>query len=139
MTAKTRTWLEDLPPESCADLLEHSWLGRLGVITAGHPEIFPVNHVYERETGCVVFPTGAGTKLHTALSSTLVAFEVDGVDDDGAGWSVMMVGSAEEETDPGAIARFTGLRRSDWALSERSHWLRIRPGKVTGRRIYLVE
>lgn len=139
MSAKTRTWLEDLSPRECADLLERSWLGRLGVITAGHPEIFPVNHVYEPESGCVLFPTRAATKLHSALGSTLVAFEVDGVEDDGSGWSVMMVGRAEEETDPQVIARASGLRRAAWALNERSHWLRIRPTKLTGRRISLVE
>lgn len=135
-----RTWLEDLTPQECADLLESSWLGRLGVIVDGHSEIFPVNHVFDRPTFTIVFPTNARTKLHSALSEALVAFEVDGVyPDELAGWSVLVVGAAVEETDHDAIARAMGLRRAAWAVSERTHWLRIEPVKVTGRRIYLVD
>ena len=134
-----RTWLEDLSPRECADLLESSWLGRLGVIVDGHPEIFPVNHAFDRATGTIVFPTNARTKLHRALEEALVAFEVDGVyADELIGWSVLVVGPAEEETDPVAIARAMALRRAAWAVSEHTHWLRIQPVKVTGRRIFLV-
>lgn len=136
----SRTWLEDIPTSECADLLEASWLGRLGVVVDGHPEIFPVNHVYDRATGTVLFPTPPGTKLENALGSPLVAFEVDGMlPDDLVGWSVLLVGAAEEVTDPEVIASAASLRRAVWALSERSHWLRIRPVKLTGRRIFLVE
>lgn len=135
-----RTWLEDLPPRECADLLELSWLGRLGVTVDGHPEIFPVNHAFDRPTGTIIFPTNARTKLHSALQEPLVAFEVDGVyPDEMAGWSVLVVGAAEEETDHDAIAWAMGLRRATWAVSEHTRWLRIRPVKVTGRRIYLVD
>jgi hypothetical protein len=47
-------------------------------IVNGRPQIFPVNHVYDRPSGCVVFPTRAGIKLHGALDWPWVAFEVDG-------------------------------------------------------------
>ena len=140
MTSLSRTWLEDIPTDECADLLESSWIGRLGVIVDDHPEIFPVNHVYERPTGAILFPTTPGTKMRSAVSSPSVAFEVDGVLSDRlVGWSVLLVGVAEEITDPETIAAATSLRRAVWAQSERSHWLRVRPLKVTGRRIYLVE
>lgn len=140
MAPVRRTWLEDIPTHECVELLEASWLGRLGVVVDGHPEIFPVNHVYERATRSVLFPTPPTTKFRSALSSVSVAFEVDGVrDDELVGWSVLVLGVAEEVTDPETIAAATSLRRAVWALSERSHWLRIRPLKVTGRRIFLVE
>lgn len=134
-----RTWLEELHPRDCAILLEASWLGRLGVVVDGHPEIFPVNHAYEPETGGVVFPSNARTKLHAALENPLVAFEVDGVDDTGAGWSVMLVGPAEEVTDPREIRRAVARRKVQWAASDHSHWLRIRRARITGRRITMVE
>lgn len=138
--APDRTWLEDLSPGECADLLEATWLGRLGVTVDGHPEIFPVNHVFERPTGTIIFPTNARTKLHRALGQDVVAFEVDGVQSDPlVGWSVLVVGPAEVETDPDAIARAMSLRRAVWAVSEHTRWLRIRPLKVTGRRIFLVD
>ena len=61
------TYVVDIGPEDCADLLASSSLGRLGVIVDGRPEIYPVNHVYDRETGCVVFPSNPRTKLRAAL------------------------------------------------------------------------
>ena len=100
------TYLLHLDPDACADVLASATLGRLGVIVDGRPEIFPVNHVYDRQTGCVAFPTNVGTKLRAALDWPWVAFEVDGVEHDGgAGWSVLVVGRAETITDPDAVAR----------------------------------
>ena len=100
------TYLIDLDAEDCADLLAASTLGRLGVVVEGRPEIFPVNHVYDRDSGCIWFPTNARTKLRAALDWPWVAFEVDGVDPDGdGGWSVAVVGKAEVVTDPGEVAR----------------------------------
>jgi len=134
-----RTWLEDVAPQECADLLESSWIGRLGVTVDGHPEIFPVNHVFDRLSGTILFPTNARTKLHCALEEPLVAFEVDGVyTDQLVGWSVLVVGAAQEETDADAIAWAMAMRRAAWAVSEHTRWLRIHPVKITGRRIFLV-
>ena len=130
------TFLVDIKPKTCAELLEAATLGRLGVILDGRPEIFPVNHVYDRVSGCVVFPTNDRTKLHAALDWPWVAFEVDGVDDsDTSGWSVLVVGRAEEITDPEEITRLTGQRHVPWRADSAVHWLRIVPSKVTGRRI----
>ena len=113
--AATLTYVIEIPPDECARLLASSSLGRLGVVVAGRPEIFPVNHVYDRASGCIVFPTNDRTKLHAALDWPWVAFEVDGVDDGGAsGWSVLVVGRAEEITDPEEIARLTGQRDVLW-------------------------
>lgn len=134
-----QTWLIDLSPEQCADLLAATPLGRLGVVINGRPEIFPVNHVYDRATGTVAFPTNARTKLHAALDWPDVAYEVDGVEPDGeSGWSVAVVGRAEEITAPDAIARLTRERHVLWRPGETSHWIRIVPEKVTGRRISAV-
>ena len=134
MTA--RTWLLDIPEEECHELLESSVLGRVGVIVAGRPEIFPVSHVYDRHSGSVVFPTNPRTKLHAALDWPWIAFEVDGFDADGAGgWSVLVVGHAEEVTDPDDIARVVAHRRVLWRAGDQVRWLRIVPSKITGRRI----
>lgn len=101
-----QTWLVDISPQECAELLSTSKLGRLGVIIDGRPEIFPVNHVYDHETGSVAFPTNARTKLHGSLEWSSVAHEIDGVEaDDAGGWSVAMTGTAVEITDPAEITR----------------------------------
>jgi uncharacterized protein len=134
--ARTRTYVVDMHPNDCAQLLASSSLGRLGVIVAGRPEIFPVNHVYDHDKGCVAFPTNDGTKLRAALDWPWVAYEVDGVAADGeAGWSVLVVGRAEEITDEAEIARLEGRRRVTWRAGAGVTWLRIVPAKMSGRRI----
>ncbi len=134
-----QTWLINISPEECADLLASSELGRLGVVVEGRPQIFPVNHVYDRPSGCVLFPTRAGTKVHAALDWPWVAFEVDGLEPDGdGGWSVLVVGRAELVEDPGDVARAAQARRVLWAAGRGTRWLRIVPTTMTGRRISAV-
>jgi nitroimidazol reductase NimA-like FMN-containing flavoprotein (pyridoxamine 5'-phosphate oxidase superfamily) len=136
---QVQTWLIDVSAGECADLLATSTVGRLAVVTSGRPEIFPVNHVYDHPSGCVVFPTKAGTKLHAALDWPWVAFEVDGLDPSGdGGWSVLVVGRAEEITDADEVARSARARAVLWAAGPGVHWVRIVPSKVTGRRISAV-
>ena len=133
---RAQTWLLDIETEQCEELLAGSTLGRLGVIVDGRPEIFPVNHVFDRESRCVTFPTNARTKLHAALNWPWVAYEVDGVEaDDAGGWSVLVVGRAEEITDPDDIGRVAQLRHGLWRSGDAVHWVRVVPAKVTGRRI----
>jgi hypothetical protein len=49
---------------------------------------------YALDGDTVVFQTDPGTKLHGAIRDA-VAFEIDGVDGDRRGWSVLVVGRAE--------------------------------------------
>jgi nitroimidazol reductase NimA-like FMN-containing flavoprotein (pyridoxamine 5'-phosphate oxidase superfamily) len=139
MTRVVMTWLVDLSAEECAERLAASPLGRLAVVVDGRPEIFPVNHVYDRATSSVVFPTNAGTKLHGALDWPWVGYEVDGVEQDGdGGWSVALVGAAREITDRAEIDRLERERHVLWAAGPSARWIRIVPSKMTGRRISAV-
>jgi uncharacterized protein len=134
-----QTWLMDISRQECDKLLASTPLGRIGVVVDGRPEVFPVNHVFDRSSCTVTFPTNDRTKLHAALSWPWVAYEVDGVEpDDTGGWSVMVVGRAEEITDEADIARLARQRRVLWRPGEVSRWVRIVPSKVTGRRISAV-
>lgn len=128
------TFLVEIPPDECAELLASAKIGRLGVVVEGRPEIFPVNHVVEEETGAIVFPTRPGTKLHGALGWPWVAFEVDGMDPE-SGWSVMVVGRAEEVAEADVRRRAASQRSILWAGGADAVWVRIVPEKVTGRRI----
>jgi nitroimidazol reductase NimA-like FMN-containing flavoprotein (pyridoxamine 5'-phosphate oxidase superfamily) len=134
-----QTWHVEIGAEECARLLASAVVGRLGVIVDGRPQIFPVNHVYDPASGCVAFPTQQGTKLRAALSWPFVAFEVDGLEPgDKGGWSVLVVGTAEEITDPAEIRTLTGRRHVLWVADRSAHWVRIVPATVTGRRISAV-
>jgi nitroimidazol reductase NimA-like FMN-containing flavoprotein (pyridoxamine 5'-phosphate oxidase superfamily) len=131
-----QTWSIHLDEEQSRRLLASTAIGRLGVVVKGRPEIFPVAHVYDEASGCVLFPSRAGTKLDACLDWPWVAFEADGLDlDEQRGWSVLVVGRAEEVTDAEAIARARAERRVPWAAGPAARWLRIVPAKVTGREI----
>jgi uncharacterized protein len=130
------TALFDIHPEDCADLLASATLGRLAVVVDGRPEIFPVNHLYDRDSGSVIFPADIGTDLHAVLSSSWVAFEADGVAADGSrGWSVLVVGRAEEIVDGDLIAELSTEQERLWRTGATARWIRVVPSKVTGRRI----
>ena len=137
-TRAVQTWLVELSAAECTDLLTTTPLGRLGVVVEGRPEIFPVNHMYDETSGCVVFPTNRRTKLHAALDWPWVAYEIDGETPDGSGWSVMVVGKAETITDVDRIAGIAPRRTAGWAASGDATWVRIVPSKITGRRISAV-
>ena len=125
-----------LDPEDCADLLASAPLGRLAVVVDGRPEVFPVNHVYDRASGCVAFASQPGTKLDAALRGSWVAFEADGVSADGSrGWSVLVVGRAEVIDAPETIARMDQGRDRLWRTVGNARWVRVVPSKMTGRRI----
>jgi nitroimidazol reductase NimA-like FMN-containing flavoprotein (pyridoxamine 5'-phosphate oxidase superfamily) len=97
--------------------------------------VFPVNFVLDRNM--VVFRTDEGTKLDAAARGCRVAFEIDGTDEAArSGWSVLIRGEATEVTDPAELARLRKLRVSPWAPGAKTHYVRILPAKLTGRRIW---
>ncbi|MEW6470825.1 MAG: pyridoxamine 5'-phosphate oxidase family protein [Actinomycetota bacterium] len=126
--------LEVLSAEECHDLLRRNTVGRVGVSFAALPAIFPVN--YAVLDGDVVFLTGDGTKLRAALAQAVVVFEVDDFDATvPSGWSVMAVGVAHEITDPAELAAARKLRLRPFAGGDRTHFVRVHPELVSGRRI----
>ena len=98
--------------------------------------IRPVNYAFDDQTQSVVFRSALGSKLREGLSSGTAAFEIDGSDPvDRAGWSVIIVGEAEEVTDPAEIEQLEDLQLESWDPSVKTHWVRIRATSASGRRI----
>jgi len=98
--------------------------------------IRPVNYAFDDQTQCVVFRSALGSKLREGLSSGTAAFEIDGTDPvDQTGWSVIVVGEAEEVTDPAEIERLEDFELEPWAPGVKTHWVRIRATSASGRRI----
>jgi nitroimidazol reductase NimA-like FMN-containing flavoprotein (pyridoxamine 5'-phosphate oxidase superfamily) len=128
-----RTGLEILDRAECFARLERCSLGRIAVVVAGRPYVFPVNFVVDN--GAIVLRTDEGTKLHGARNGW-VAFECDGTDDVyHTGWSVLASGIPEEVDNDLEIARLAKVRLALWCPGPKSTWLRIRPSNITGRRI----
>jgi uncharacterized protein len=125
---------QELTKSECFELLAQQHLGRVAVVDDRGPVVFPVNFVLDRHM--VVFRTDAGTKLDAACRGRRVAFEVDGTDAAAhTGWSVLIRGEAVEVTDPAELARLRKLPLDPWAPGAKTHYVRILPTVLTGRRI----
>lgn len=130
-----RTGLEIIDPDECRRLLAADEVGRLAIVDGGSPAMFPVNYALDGDA--IVFRTAPGTKLSQGVRGT-VAFEVDDFDREArAGWSVIVVGRLEEVTeyDSRTLERVTQLPVEPWTGGEKSHWMRLVPSRVSGRRI----
>jgi nitroimidazol reductase NimA-like FMN-containing flavoprotein (pyridoxamine 5'-phosphate oxidase superfamily) len=125
--------LEILPPAECERLLQTQSVGRVAVGGA-RPGVFPV--LFAVLDGDVVFRTAPGEKLMAAALNRELVFEVDDFDvDSRSGWSVNVLGAAEEIEEPAELARATGLGLEPWAGEVRDRYVRIHATEVTGRRI----
>src|SRR5271166_5359916 len=124
----------ELTRSECFELLASEHLGRVAVTDDRGPVVFPVNFTLDRHT--VVFRTEAGTKLHAASRGSRVCFEVDGTDLAArTGWSVIVRGEITEVTDRAELARLRELPLRVWGPGARTHYVRILPAQLTGRRI----
>ena len=125
---------QELTKSECFELLAREHLGRVAVVDDRGPMVFPVNFVLDRHM--VVFRTDEGTKLDAARRGSRVAFEIDGTDAaTRTGWSVVVRGEAVEVTDPAELARLRKLPLHPWAPGAKTHYVRILPAALTGRRI----
>lgn len=126
--------LEILSQAQCFALLKRGTVGRVAVTVAALPAIFPVNYTVLHDQ--IVFLTGEGTKLRAAVDRAVVAFQIDHFDQSaGTGWSVMAVGLAEEITDTEELRTARQLNLHPFASGDRSHFVRISPEFISGRRI----
>lgn len=98
-------------------------VGRLVVSLPDGPAVFPLNFTVDDDA--ILFRTQVGTKL-SAITRSLVTFEVDDVDASGRGWTVNFQGLAQEvlEGDPVAV--------DTWPGGDRPHVVRITPFRVYG-------
>ncbi|BCZ20441.1 pyridoxamine 5'-phosphate oxidase family protein [Mycobacterium senriense] len=120
-----------LPVHECWELLGSLALGRLVTYADGQPDIFPVNYVVQRRT--VLFRTAAGTKLVSSAIDNRVLFEVDDHNVAEA-WSVIVRGTARSLRTPEELEEAERAQVLPWTRPEKTHYVRIVPQSVTGRR-----
>jgi uncharacterized protein len=124
----------ELSKSECFELLAGERLGRLAFVDELGPIVLPVNFVVDRHM--VVIRTDEGTKLSAATHGDHVAFEVDHIDPAmGTGWSVLIRGEVTEVTDELELARLGDLPLFSLAPGPKSHYVRVLPAMITGRRI----
>jgi uncharacterized protein len=127
----------ELPANACWALLRSCEVGRLAVVVAERPEIFPVNYVVDH--GSVVFRTATGTKLDRSVERA-VAFEADGyVPERGEAWSVVVKGRAREISGGYELLDTADLPLFPWHAAPKQRFVRIVPEEITGRRFRVVD
>jgi nitroimidazol reductase NimA-like FMN-containing flavoprotein (pyridoxamine 5'-phosphate oxidase superfamily) len=125
--------LDVLNRRQCLDLLQGVRVGRLVFTEDALPAVQPVNFRLWRDD--VVIRVAGGAKLAAASENRVVAFEADELDADlGTGWSVTVVGHAQEVTDVDELVEMAGTFVQPWVDGRRDHFVRIRSEKMTGRR-----
>lgn len=132
---RDRTGVEILDDAACERLLASSTVGRVGFVAEGDVVILPVT--YGMDSSRVVFRTANGEKLHAAVLGRAFSFEIDGWDaTTRSGWSVLIKGVGEEVWRADEVAALEKLDVEPWTNPEaRTHWIRIRPDEVSGRRV----
>lgn len=115
------------------DLLASRQVGRFSYVArAGVPDVVPVNYALDGHD--IVIRSGPGPKLQAAERRDVVAFEVDDIDEDGQrGWSVVVHGKAVALSPNEQHQLATDAL--PWATGPRSHVIRIRTTRITGRRL----
>lgn len=119
----------ELDPAECERLLDEKAVGRVAFWSPEGPTVLPVNYV-QAEDG-VRFRTSPYGSLALHAGGTVVAFEVDDVDDfTQSGWSVLVRGVAEV-----LLGRVPGREPDPWPQGVKSVMIRVRPETLTGRRV----
>jgi nitroimidazol reductase NimA-like FMN-containing flavoprotein (pyridoxamine 5'-phosphate oxidase superfamily) len=139
--AEPETQLVEVERDECLRLLAATDLGRLAVNVPGWPPLIrPVNYVFDERSNSVVFRSARGSKFTSLVMSGEAAFEIDAIEPAGhSGWSVIVVGVAEEVTNAADVHRLEQLGLRPLAPGSKPHWIRIRANVVSGRRIVVVD
>lgn len=135
MTMTTSNELHALAFRECFELLRTQSVGRLVFTEQALPAIRLVN--YRLHNGEIALRLGHSSWL-PRLDRTVVAFEVDNVDDSThTGWSVVVVGKARLVHDVDELVMLCDPAHRPWPSGQRDQVLCIDTGQVTGRRLRL--
>ena len=126
--------LRSLSADECRALLRAGGIGRVGVSVGALPAIFPVRFALLGHD--IVFPVATGSVLADAVTNAVVAFEADSVDDDeGTGWSVLVVGRGSAIDDAGPLDAVRELSVSPWGSADGDQFISVPVELISGREI----
>jgi nitroimidazol reductase NimA-like FMN-containing flavoprotein (pyridoxamine 5'-phosphate oxidase superfamily) len=127
--------IENLPRAECLRLIGSVRIGRIFYTQWAMPAVAVVDFALNGDES-IVFRIEAGGRLWSAIRRAVVGFEADRIDEvTHSGWSVTVVGRAEEVVNASEVTELRTLGLDPWAPGERGHFIQIRPEIVTGRRI----
>lgn len=135
-TPRRAASFQTIDTDECMTLLESREVGRVAFSGEDGILVFPVNHVVHE--GHIYFRTSPYALIVEKLQrGGRVSFQVDDVEEFlRAGWSVLVMGTAELVDPHDALQTLPSTHHPDpWAGGSRSVTVRIRPSRVTGRRV----
>jgi nitroimidazol reductase NimA-like FMN-containing flavoprotein (pyridoxamine 5'-phosphate oxidase superfamily) len=131
---------EVLDEAECLRLISPGGIGRLADAGRYGPTVLPVNYVVHEDT--IVFRTAHDSPtdedLRTGISDAeyKVAFEIDELRPESReGWSVLVQGPVYHVSSESERASVLQAGVEPWAGGDRELFLRIRPTRITGRRV----
>jgi nitroimidazol reductase NimA-like FMN-containing flavoprotein (pyridoxamine 5'-phosphate oxidase superfamily) len=127
--------LEVLTEQECFRLLAGVPVGRIVFTDRALPAVQPVNFAVDDRT--VIIRTVPHSRLSTAATGAVVAFEADEFADDRVrtAWSVVAVGQATGITEQDEVRNARRLGLQSWTSSAGEHYLRIAIEIISGRRL----
>lgn len=127
--------LRVLDLEECLVRLRGAVVGRIAFVHEGEPVVLPITIGLDGTS--VVFRTSWGSKLQMAGDTGAVAVEVDEIDvERGAGWSVLVKGTAALEYDATLTARWERLGVPMWLdPTAETFWVRVSAEEISGREL----
>jgi nitroimidazol reductase NimA-like FMN-containing flavoprotein (pyridoxamine 5'-phosphate oxidase superfamily) len=126
--------LRAISATECFDLLESIGIGRVGFTTTDGVMMLPVNFAVCEKT--IIFRTAPDALLALHANAHL-SFEADRVNEEnGEGWSVLVLGHARSVTDEREVQHLEDATRlQPWAPGARDVYIRISPTSISGRSI----
>ncbi|NUP51687.1 MAG: pyridoxamine 5'-phosphate oxidase family protein [Catenulispora sp.] len=125
--------IENLGQDEALKLAATASVGRVVYSRYAMPAVHLVN--FKLDGKDVVFKTRKGAKFGAAVADTVVAFEVDEVDEaTHSGWTVTLTGRSSLVTAPAEQERLAGLGIDTW-LPDREYFIKVRTQVIAGRRI----
>lgn len=126
---------ERLTEPECLEFAATMPVGRLAYVAHDRLSVIPVNFLLEGRD-VLVRTTADGDLMAAAHGNAIAAFEVDDlVAWSRSGWSTLIRGRLEEETDAARVRAVLDSGLRPWALGVREHVVRLVGVEVTGRRI----
>ena len=124
----------ELSRPECLALLPTVPFGRLVFTEGALPAVVPV--VFVVDSAGLVLRTAPASSVARVPDGSVVALQADDVDPARrSGWSVTVVGQARTVRDPVELARLQALPLVPWVAGDRSTFVVVEVGIVTGRRI----
>ena len=126
--------ISTMSPDTCRRQLGTEHVGRVG-LPGEPPDVIPVNYIYDEDAVIIRVDSSSVVTRHIGRT---VSFEVDHYDVDArSGWSVLAAGVLEDVTIEvaGRWATERQVRLYPWAPGNKDLWLRVRPIRLSGRRV----